>query len=204
VPYCVGLTGGIGSGKSAVSSLFEELGVAIVDTDEISRELTAPSGSAIAAIREQFGAEFIAGDGGLDRARMRGLVFGDPAARRRLEAILHPLIRARTLEALGRVTGPYALVAVPLLVETDFKKLVDRVLVVDSPVELQLERLMRRDGLSRAAALAMIQAQTDRASRLKAAHDIIDNSGDRERTRRQVLELHARYLDLAKKSVAKN
>lgn len=202
--FTVGLTGGIASGKSLVASQFVALGVKLVDTDVIAREVVAPGEPALERLREAFGPAVFTASGELNRAALRTLVFEDAEKRRELEAILHPLIRARTLAALARVTGPYAIVAVPLLVETDFKKLVDRVLVVDCPVELQLERLMRRDGLSRAAALAMIHAQTDRATRLKAAHDVIDNSGDRERTRRQVLELHARYLELAKKTVAKN
>lgn len=202
--FTVGLTGGIASGKSLVASMFVALGAKLVDTDVIAREVVAPGQPVLHRLREAFGPAVFNANGELNRAALRSLVFDDAAKRRELEAVLHPLIRSRTVEALDRLSGPYALVAVPLLVETDFIELVDRVLVVDSSVDQQLERLMRRDGLSRSAALAMIRAQTDRAVRLQAAHDIIDNSGDQERTRRQVLELHARYLELAKRTVAKN
>jgi dephospho-CoA kinase len=128
---------------------------------------------------------------------LRSLVFKDDALRRKLEALLHPRIRARTLAKLGEIEAPYVLVAVPLLVETDFGKLVDRVLVVDCPESTQLERLIKRDAIPRPEALAMVRAQTDRAARLKAAHDVIDNSGAIDATRRQVEALHRRYLELA-------
>jgi len=131
---------------------------------------------------------------------VRRLVFADPAKRTLLERLLHPLIRARTLERLGLVESPYAIVAVPLLVETDFGTLVDRIAVVDCPESQQLERLIRRDGMPRSEAAAMIAAQTNRATRLRAAHDVIDNSGDVELTRRQVVQLHQHYLELAKRA----
>lgn len=198
MPYCVGLTGGIGSGKSAVSGLFEELGAAIVDTDEISRELTAPSGAAIAAIREQFGPGFIAGDGGLDRARMRGLVFGDAAARRRLEAILHPLIRARAHAALAGARAPYVIVVVPLLFETGaYLDLVQRVLVVDCDEQEQVRRVVARSGIGTEEARRIMAAQMARAERLRRADDVIDNSGPREALREPVARLHRKYLELA-------
>jgi dephospho-CoA kinase len=136
-------------------------------------------------------------DGQLDRRALRKLVFDDAAKRRRLEALLHPLIRARTLARLDAASGPYVIVAVPLLVETNFGEIVDRVLVVDAPEEAQLERLMRRDGLPRAEAAAMIASQAKRAARLAAAHDVIDNGGDERATRAQVQRLHRLYLDLA-------
>ena len=125
------------------------------------------------------------------------MLFRSMARRKQLEGLLHPLIRARTLAKLADVTTPYAIVAVPLLVETDFGKLVDRVLVVDCPEQTQLERLMKRDAIPRAEALAMLRAQVDRSSRLKAAHDVIDNSGGRDALRTQVELLHRRYLALA-------
>jgi dephospho-CoA kinase len=128
---------------------------------------------------------------------LRRRVFAEPAERKALEAILHPLIRARTLQELAAARGPYAIAAVPLLVETEFGKLVDRVLVVDCPEAAQLERLIRRDGIPRPEALAMIAAQADRATRLRAADDVIDNSGTLESMRRQVADLHARYVELA-------
>lgn len=195
--FKVGLTGGIASGKSLVAAMFKDLGAALVDTDVIARDVVSVGQPALAAVREAFGPGVLTPAGELDRAAVRALVFDDVDKRRTLESILHPVIRERTLAALAAVERPYAIVAVPLLVETDFAQLVDRVLVVDCPTELQLERLMRRDGLPRSAALAMIGAQADRATRLKAAHDVIDNGGDRVATRRQVEQLHRRYLELA-------
>jgi dephospho-CoA kinase len=202
--FSVGLTGGIASGKSLVAAMFVDLGAALVDTDAIARDVVAAGQPALAALREALGPGVLTTTGELDRAAVRALVFADPAKRRTLESILHPAIRERTLAALAAVERRYAIVAVPLLVETDFAALVDRVLVVDCPAELQLERLMRRDALPRAAALAMIGAQADRVTRLKAAHDVIDNSGDRVATRRQVEQLHRRYLELATRATSKN
>jgi dephospho-CoA kinase len=196
-PLVVGLTGGIASGKSAVAALFVALGASLVDTDVVAREVVAPGEPGLAAVSAAFGPKVLLPSGELDRAALRVLVFGDMARRKQLEGLLHPLIRARTLAKLADVTTPYAIVAVPLLVETDFGKLVDRVLVVDCPEQTQLERLMKRDAIPRAEALAMLRAQVDRSSRLKAAHDVIDNSGGRDALRTQVELLHRRYLALA-------
>jgi dephospho-CoA kinase len=195
--YAVGLTGGIASGKSLVANAFAKLGAEFIDTDQIAREVVVPGQPGLEAVRAAFGDGILTPRGDLDRPALRKLVFADAQKRRRLDELLHPLIRRRTLERLAQASGPYAVVAVPLLVETDFAELVDRVLVVDCPVPLQLERLMRRDGLPRDEAVTMISAQTDRATRLRAAHDVIDNSGDPEQTRRQVAQLHQRYLELA-------
>jgi dephospho-CoA kinase len=151
----------------------------------------------LAAVRAEFGPSVIRSSGELDRTTLRSIVFSDDGKRRKLESLLHPLIRARVLRKLEDVQAPYAIVAVPLLVETDFAALVDRILVVDCPEAMQLERLIKRDAVPRAEALAMVRAQADRAMRLKAAHDVIDNSGSRDATRRQVGELHRRYLELA-------
>jgi dephospho-CoA kinase len=200
--FSVGLTGGVASGKSLVAGMFVKLGAELVDTDQIAREIVAPGEPGLAAVRDAFGAGIVDARGELDRVALRKLVFADPAKRDTLERLLHPLIRARTLERIAAATGPYTIVAVPLLVETDFGRHVDRVAVVDCPESLQLERLMRRDGLPRAEALAMIAAQTDRKSRLRAAHDVIDNGGDREVTRRQVAQLHQIYLGLAQRASA--
>jgi dephospho-CoA kinase len=197
--YAVGLTGGIASGKSLVANAFAKLGAELIDTDQIAREVVAPGQPGLEAVRAAFGDGILTPRGELDRPALRKLVFADAAKRRQLDELLHPLIRRRTLERLAQASGPYAVVAVPLLVETDFGELVDRVLVVDCPVPLQLERLIRRDGLPRDEALAMIAAQTDRATRLRAAHDVIDNSGDPEHTRRQVAQLHQRYLEFARR-----
>jgi dephospho-CoA kinase len=195
----VGLTGGIASGKSAVAAMFAELGAQLIDTDLLAREVVEPGEPGLDAVRAAFGTEVVTATGQLDRGALRSIVFKDEGERRRLESILHPLIRARTLRRLGEVEGPYAIVAVPLLVETDFGSLVDRVLVVDCPEQIQLDRLIKRDGLPRAEALAMLHAQADRATRLKAAHDVIDNSGSREASRRQVEQLHRRYLQLGRR-----
>jgi dephospho-CoA kinase len=196
----VGLTGGIASGKSLVANMFAKLGAELVDADQIARDVVAPGEPALTAIRDAFGAEVFSSRGELDRAALRKLVFADADKRRALDALLHPLIRARLLARLGEVRRPYAIIAVPLLVETDFAALVDRVAVVDCAESQQLERLMRRDGIPRTEAMAMIAAQADRATRLRAAHDVIDNSGDVEATRRQVAQLHHRYLELANRA----
>lgn len=193
----VGLTGGIASGKSLVGAMFLKLGAALVDTDVVARDVVAPGEPGLAAVAAEFGPSVLLPTGELDRRAMRSLVFADDGKRRRLEALLHPLIRSRTRAKLAELETPYALVAVPLLVETDFGEIVDRILVVDAPESVQLERLMRRDAIPKAEALAMLRAQVDRAKRLKAAHDVIDNSGTIDATRRQVESLHRSYLDLA-------
>jgi dephospho-CoA kinase len=193
----VGLTGGIASGKSLVGAMFVKLGATLIDTDVVAREVVALGEPGLAAVSAEFGPGVLLPSGELNRPALRSLAFADDAKRRQLEAILHPLIRSRTRAKLAELTTPYALVAVPLLVETSFGELVDRVLVVDSPEAAQLERLIRRDAIPRAEALAMLRAQVDRATRLRAAHDVIDNSGTPEATRRQVELLHRRYLDLA-------
>ena len=196
----VGLTGGIASGKSLVANMFVKLGAELVDADQIAREVVAPGEPALSAIRDTFGPQLLTPRGELDRAALRKLVFADAAKRAALDALLHPLIRARLLARLEEVRRPYVIIAVPLLVETDFATLVDRVAVVDCPEPLQLERLRRRDGIPRPEAVAMIAAQADRATRLRAAHDVIDNSGAVELTRRQVALLHQRYLELANRA----
>jgi dephospho-CoA kinase len=193
----VGLTGGIASGKSLVGAMFVKLGATLIDTDQVARDVVAPDEPGLAAVAEEFGPGVLTPSGELNRPALRSLVFADDAKRRRLEAILHPLIRSRTRAKLAELEAPYALVAVPLLVETSFGELVDRVLVVDCPESLQLERLIKRDAIPRDEALAMVRAQVDRATRLKAAHDVIDNSGTADATRRQVDLLHRRYLEIA-------
>ncbi|MGH8635330.1 MAG: dephospho-CoA kinase [Burkholderiales bacterium] len=201
MPFCVGLTGGIGSGKSVVSGLFEALGAAVVDTDEISRALTAPGGAAIAEIRERFGLQAIGPDGGLDRERMRQLVFQDAASRRELEAILHPLIRSRTRDAIAVARGPYVVVVVPLLLETGAcMELVQRVLVVDCEEEEQVRRVIARSGLAAREARRIMATQLPRAERLRRADDVLHNDGGFDALRSQVGELHARYLALASKA----
>lgn len=193
----IGLTGGIASGKSSVAEMFAELGAVLVDTDQVAREVVARGQPGLAAVSAEFGADILTPEGSLDRGKLRSIIFANAASRRRLEAILHPLIRQRTLQLLETAQGPYAIAVVPLLVETDFGSLVDRVLVVDCRRETQLKRLMHRDGLSEAEALAAIDAQIDRDSRLEAADDVIDNDGPPDATRRQVGILHPRYLAIA-------
>ena len=194
----IGLTGGIASGKSQVAEMFAGLGVPIVDTDRIAREVVEPGTPGFTAVRAAFGKGILAADGSLDRAKLRDLVFDDSAARGQLERILHPLIRAATLAGLAAIDSPYAIVVVPLLLETDFAALVDRILVVDCPREMQLERLMRRDSMSRPRAVSVLATQIERAARLDAADEVIDNSGTLEHTRVQVGALHERYLELAR------
>ncbi len=193
----VGLTGGIASGKSVVAAMFAVHRVPVVDTDLIAREVVAPGEPGLAAVVAAFGPGVLNPQGTLNRAKLRRRVFSNSASRRQLEAILHPLIRARTLATLAQLEAPYSLVAVPLLVETGFDSLLDRVLVVDCPRDIQLQRLMARDAQSRAEADSILAAQASRAERLAAADDVIDNGGSLQDTERQVQRLHQRYLELA-------
>ena len=197
-PYIVGLTGGIGSGKSAAAQVFEELGAMLIDTDAIAHALTVPGGAAIGPIRSAFGADYITAEGALARPRMRELVFADAAKKTLLEEILHPLIRERTSELLRAVRSPYVILMVPLLIESgDYRRRCQRILVVDCPEELQLSRVMARSGISAAQVRAIMAAQVTRDARLGAADDVIDNSRDLVQLRRQVEALHLRYLELA-------
>lgn len=198
MPYCVGLTGGIGTGKSVVSGLFEALGATVVDTDEISRALTAPGGAALGALRAQFGAEAIGPDGGLDRERMRRLVFQDARSRQQLEAILHPLIRGRTQAAIAAARGPYVIVVVPLLFETGAcLEFVQRVLVVDCDEAEQVRRVVASRAIPAEEVRRIMATQLSRAERLRRADDVLDNENGIEALRGQVERLHARYLALA-------
>ena len=199
MPYSIGLTGGIGSGKSAVAAMFKALGADIVDTDEISHSLTAAGGAAMAAIRNAFGTEYLASDGSLDRARMRSLVFGDPAARKKLEAILHPMIRERTRAAVAASSAPYVVVVVPLLFETGaYQDLVQRVLAVDCDEDIQLRRVLARGLSDEAEARRIISAQISRADRVSRASDVIANNGSFDELRGRVGALHERYQSLAR------
>jgi dephospho-CoA kinase len=194
----IGLTGGIASGKTTVAALFAELGVPVIDTDTIAREVVAPGRPALAEIVETFGTGVLAIDGQLDRGALRRLIFTDTARRRQLEAILHPRIRAETLARADACRGPYHIIVVPLLLETGFALLVDRVLVVDCPEPIQRARLAERDHESAEQIERMIGSQIARDARLQAADDVIDNAGSLTDTRRQVEALHRRYLDLAR------
>lgn len=196
--FVIGLTGGVGSGKSTAVDMFEALGAGVVDTDRISHELTAPGGAAIPALREAFGADYIAANGALDRAKMRALVFGDGAARRQLEAILHPAIREEARARIARSDRPYVIVVVPLLLETGtYLDFTDRVLVVDCAEEEQVRRTAQRSGVTVEAARAIMAAQLPRAERIARADDVLSNTGGIEALRARVAELHATYLGLA-------
>ncbi len=194
----VGLTGGIGSGKSAVAERFARRAVPVIDTDVIAHDLTRAGGAALQEIRRHFGDAILGADGALDRAALRRLVFADPAARRVLESILHPRIRQGVAQQLAALDVPYALVVVPLLVETGgWSDTVQRVLLVDCPASIRIERVMRRSGLSRADVLAIMSAQADDAARRAVADDVLDNTGAPGDLDAAVAQLHARYLLLA-------
>lgn len=204
-PFCVGLTGGIASGKSSAAALFEELGAAVVDTDAIAHELTRPGAAAMAGISRAFGPAFVASDGSLERAKMRRLVFSDPDAKARLEGILHPLIRERARARIAAAQQPYVIVVVPLLLETGaYRDLIQRVLVVDCSEELQVARAMQRSQLQESEVRAILATQLPRAERLKRADDVIDNNGGIEALRQQTQKLHAQYLALAQTAARKH
>jgi len=196
-PLRIGLTGGIASGKSTVANMFADLGVPVIDTDVIAREVVRPGQPALDEIRDTFGAGVIAADGTLDRAAMRTIVFGDDAARRRLEAILHPRIGAATRQQADAAGGDYQVIVVPLLVGSALRTFVDRVLVVDCDEETQVARLLARDAESEAQARRILAAQSSRDERLAIADDVIFNDGGLDATREQVLALHRRYLRAA-------
>jgi dephospho-CoA kinase len=198
MPFCVGLTGGIGSGKSSAARMFGELGAAVVDTDEIAHDLTRPGGRAIGPIRRAFGDGYIAADGSLARTRMRQLVFSDAAARGKLESILHPMIRHEVLTRVAASRAPYVVIVVPLLLETGgYRDLANRVVVVDCGEEVQVARTVPRSGITAAEVRAIMAAQLPRARRLAAADDVLHNDSDLAALRREVQALHVRYLELA-------
>ncbi|MFC6669547.1 dephospho-CoA kinase [Marinobacterium aestuariivivens] len=197
--YIVGLTGGIGSGKSAAARILEQQGILAVDADQVAREVVEPGEPALTRIAEHFGADVIQADGRLDRARLRQIVFADEQGRHWLEALLHPLIRQRIEERLGNASSLYALLVSPLLLETDQRRLVDHVVVIDVPEETQIERTVSRDHNSREQVERIIAAQMDRQSRLAKADSIIDNSGTPEALTEAMLKLHQRLLGLAPK-----
>jgi dephospho-CoA kinase len=194
----VGLTGGIGSGKSAAADEFERLGATVVDTDAIARELTEPGGAAMPHIRALFGDRFVAPSGAMDRKAMRERVFEDPAARQALEGLLHPMIRAEAERRIAVAAGPYVLYVVPLLIESkEPRRRADRVLVVDAPEEVQVSRVAARSGLSEAEVRNIMAAQASRAERRAAADDVIENGGTLDALREQVRALHARYVKIS-------
>jgi len=211
--FAVGLTGGIGSGKTAVSTRLAAHGATVVDADEISRALTAAGGAAVPALREAFGERYVSADGALDRAAMRTLAFEDPAARARLESILHPAIRAESDRALAAAAGPYAVLVVPLLFEKGgyaerggfaetggYARRVDRTLVVDCPESLQLERAARRSGLDPGEVRRIMRAQWPRWRRLQVADDVVWNGGGLDALEAQCAALDARYREAARRA----
>jgi dephospho-CoA kinase len=190
----VGLTGGMGSGKSAVGVMFQQLGVNVIDTDAIAHEITAPGGTAMKALSEQFGPGIRTPDGALDRAAMRARVFADPAQRKQLEAILHPMIRQLSDQRVAEARSPYVVLMVPLLVESgSYRERVHRIAVVDCPRETQINRVMARNGMARDEIERILAAQASREQRLALADDIIDNTQDLASTARRVAELDDFY-----------
>jgi dephospho-CoA kinase len=197
--FVVGLTGGIGSGKSTVSDLFAERGVVIVDTDVIAHELTSARGAAMPAIEAAFGSSVLRADGGLDREAMRQLVFADQTARHKLEDILHPMIRGESdARCRAATAAPYVMLVVPLLIESGvYRSRVARVLVVDCDENTQIARVMARSGLTVEAVRAIMATQASRAERLAAGDDVVLNDGDRAQLAERIDVLHLRYLSLA-------
>jgi len=198
-PFRVALTGGIASGKTTVANLFSAHGIPLVDSDLIARDVVEPGQPALAAVADAFGPDVLGTDGRLDRRRLRDIIFSDTTARARLEAILHPAIRAEMerQSAAAAEAGPYQLLVIPLLAEGGRRDRADRVLVVDVPEALQVERLMARDTVSREQAQASLQAQASRAARLAIADDVVTNTGRIDDLRDQVDALHSRYVQLA-------
>jgi len=196
-PFRIALTGGIASGKTTVADIFAALGVPVIDTDVIAREVVEPGQPALAKVVDAFGTGILEADGRLDRRHLRERIFTDPDARRRLEAILHPAIRAEMERQSSTAGGPYQVLVIPLLTEGRRRDHVDRVLLVDVPEELQIQRLMCRDGVSHEQAQASLNAQATRAERIAMADDIVRNTGRPGDLRDRVAELHAQYLGLA-------
>jgi dephospho-CoA kinase len=199
-PFRVGLTGGIASGKSTAAKFFGALGVPIIDTDQLARDVVEPGQPPLERLVERFGSSILTADGHLDRPALRTIAFSDARARADLEALLHPAIGAAAEARSAEAGGIYQILVIPLLVEKSLGTQLDRVLVVDCDEELQIRRLQARDGSTLEQARAILNAQTSRAARLKAAHDVIKNEGDMSAVRDQVATLHARYLELAEQA----
>jgi dephospho-CoA kinase len=197
-PLRIGLTGGIASGKSTVANLFADLGIPVIDTDVIAREVVAKGAPALAEIRDAFGDSVFSDDGSLDRQAMRKLVFADAGKRQQLEGILHPRIREAAVVQARAVTAPYMVIVVPLLVESQF---MDRVLVVDCSEDVQLSRLMMRDAENEEQARSMIAAQSGREERLAIADDVVFNDAGLDETRTRVEALHKEYLELSESNL---
>lgn len=195
----VGLTGGIASGKSTAGSFFESLGIVVIDADTIAKQLVQSGQVALRQITERFGKSILNSAGELDRVALRTLVFNDKSARLDLEAILHPLIRTEMQRRISAVTGPYCILAIPLLIETGQSELVDRILVIDSDESLQYQRLRQRGNLDDKTITAIISAQATRAQRLLVADDIVTNNGTVAELEAQLQDCHRHYLELSRK-----
>ena len=196
--FTIVLTGGIASGKTAVSDGFAALRVPVIDTDLIARELVEPGQPALDRIAEAFGSEFLTSEGQLDRQRMRKTIFSDPDQRSRLEAILHPLIAKEVKRRVKKLDSPYCILVIPLYAQSSAYAWIDRVLVVDVSEEVQIERVMARDNISRNQAKSILSAQTSRQDRLVLANDVIDNSGSLAELQVKIEVLHYKYLKLAR------
>lgn len=197
LPFCVGLTGGIGCGKSTVADAFAHLGIDIIDADIMSREVVQPGTPGLAALIGRFGEGILDPAGALDRQALRAHVFADPKAREQLESILHPLIWAAMRTAHAKVKSPYCIMVIPLLIESGNLNRVDRILVVDCPQELQIQRAMQRDHAPREQIEAILAAQVSREQRLAAADDVLDNSGSPQDLQTKIGQLHQQYLQSA-------
>ena len=195
-PLRVGLTGGIGSGKTTVKNFFDELGVPTIDADEISHRITKPGQTAFNEVVALFGEECLDETGNLDRRRLRELIFSEPALKKKLEAIIHPRVRAHIRDFINRVDYPYCIISIPLLLETGAQSTVDRVLVVDAPEELQVARVGRRDKAEERQTRSIIRSQAGRAERQRAAHDIIVNDGNISDLKIRVENLHDSYMKI--------
>ena len=194
----IGLTGGIGSGKSTVAKMFVALGVPVIDMDQIARQVVEPGQTALTQITHEFGTSILDTDGRLNRRKLRELIFDSVENRRSLEAILHPLIRQETQRQISKLDAAYCIVVIPLLLESNQRSLIDRILVVDVPEALQITRTMQRDHVSTSDVQKILAAQVNRSSRLAAADDVIDNSAVLEQVRIRVAELDQQYRSLAR------
>ncbi len=195
----IGLTGGIGSGKSTVAGIFQQLGIPVIDADEIAHELVEPGKPVLEKLAAEFGPGILTHGGELDRKALRNLVFHDPRAKSKLEAIMHPAVFAEMKRQAEKIQAPYCIFAIPLLIETDSQALVDRILVVDCPERLQIERVKERDGLDESLIKRILATQATRQERIAQAHDLIVNTGDLSLLEKQVRDLHQNYLNLSRR-----
>lgn len=192
--WVLGLTGGIGSGKSAVSAMFEELGIEVVDADIVAREVVEPGSIGLKKITEHFGNEILTSEGTLDRAKLRTIIFADESEKQWLNSLLHPLIRESMITQLKQATSQYVILVAPLLFENGLEKYCDHTLLIDVPVEVQITRTTARDNVSTELAKQIIASQMSRADKQKKATDILDNNRPLEEVKIDVLKLHKKYL----------